>query len=511
MTVSSTADPAGPEPTSPWRAFVSGLLAVGLALGVAELIVGASGASRSLVTSIGDWVIEVSPSGLVKWAIELFGTKDKLVLVLSIVVVCLAVGGLVGVAARRSPWLPPIVFVGFAAAAIVLAFQDPLANRAASFAAAVAAAGVGLAALAIMLRTEAIGSNDDRRLFLKTAGAAAVLGVAAAAVGRSMIDRMAVIADRAEITLPFARSADPALPAGAQASGAVPVITPNGEFYKIDTSLATPSVDLTTWRLKITGLVDRELEFSYNDLLDMEMDERIVTLSCVSNRVGGSLVGTANWLGIPLAELLDKAGVKPEASQIVGRSVDGFTVGFPTAAAYDGRDAMIAIGMNGEPLPLDHGFPARIVVAGLYGYVSATKWLSEIELTTWDAFDAYWIPRGWAKEGPIKTQSRIDTPRDGRSIAVGENTIAGVAWAPNRGITRVEIQIDGGAWQETTLAESIGDDGWRQWQLDWTADPGAHEIVVRATDGTGATQTAGLAAPRPDGATGHHTITVNAG
>jgi DMSO/TMAO reductase YedYZ molybdopterin-dependent catalytic subunit len=246
----------------------------------------------------------------------------------------------------------------------------------------------------------------------------------------------------------------------------------------------------------------------------MRMIERDVTLSCVSNRVGGGLVGNARWLGVPLTEILDRAGVQPEAEQIVGRSVDEFTVGFPVEAAFDGREALVAVGMNGEPLPFEHGFPARLVVAGLYGYVSATKWLSEIELTTWDGFDAYWVPRGWAKEAPIKTQSRIDTPNGEDTIAVGDQVVAGVAWAPTRGIERVEVQLgDGADWVEAELSEPLSDNAWVQWKVDWgVAEPGRYQLTCRATDGDGNTQTDEVRPPAPDGATGWHSrvVTVTA-
>jgi hypothetical protein len=255
-------------------------------------------------------------------------------------------------------------------------------------------------------------------------------------------------------------------------------------------------------------MVDRPYEIDFAGLLDMQMVERYVTLSCVSNEVGGRLVGNAKWLGVPLSEVLDRARVQEGAGQVVGRSVDGFTVGFPTAAAFDGRDALVAVGMNDEPLPFDHGFPARLVVAGLYGYVSATKWLSDIELTTWDGFDAYWVPRGWSKEGPIKTQSRIDTPRSRSLLGTEPRAIAGVAWAPNLGIERVEVQIDDQDWMEAELAESLDEDSWRQWMLAWAPAPGDHRIRVRATDGSGYTQTEEIARPAPDGATGWHTIRV---
>ena len=286
------------------------------------------------------------------------------------------------------------------------------------------------------------------------------------------------------------------------------LITPNDDFYLIDTALLRPQVDPGNWSLRITGMVDRELTFSYDDLLARATTVAPVTLSCVSNEVGGKLVGNAVWQGVPLVDLLDEAGVQPGATQVASRSVDGWTCGFPTEAAYDGRTALVAVGMNGEPLPLDHGFPARLVVSGLYGYVSATKWLSEIELTTLESFDGYWIPRGWAKLGPVKTQSRIDTPRRGAEVAAGQVAVAGVAWAPHTGIAKVEVQVDDGAWREATLADALGPDAWRQWVLPWEATPGRHTLRVRATDASGATQTDVPAAPAPDGATGWHQVAV---
>jgi len=242
----------------------------------------------------------------------------------------------------------------------------------------------------------------------------------------------------------------------------------------------------------------------------MEQHERYVTLACVSNPVGEDLVGNAKWQGVRLTEVLDLAGLLDGADQIVGRSVDGFTVGFPTAVAYDGRDPLIAIGMNEVPLPRKHGYPARLIVPGLYGYVSATKWLSEIELTTWDGFDAYWVPRGWAKEAPIKTQSRIDLPNPLAPVAAGTVVAAGVAWAPNVGISRVELQLDDGPWVEAEVAVPLSGDAWVQWRAEVDVAAGIHRLQVRATDGSGETQTPDVTDARPDGATGWHGIRLEA-
>ena len=293
--------------------------------------------------------------------------------------------------------------------------------------------------------------------------------------------------------------------------GISPIVVPNDEFYLIDTAILTPQVDPANWQLTIKGMVDTEITYTYDELLDRANMVEPVTLSCVSNEVGGNLVGNAVWQGVALTELLDEAGVDPAATQIASRSVDGWSCGFPTDLAYDGRTAMVAIAMNDEPLPLRHGFPARLVVSGLYGYVSATKWLSEIELTTLEDFDGYWIPRGWSKDGPVKTQSRIDTPRQGTPLTAGtEVPIAGVAWAPNLGIEKVEVQIDDDDWVEADLGESLGVNAWRQWRLGWTPTEGRHLLRVRATDGSGETQTATVRPPAPDGASGWHEISVTA-
>ena len=288
-------------------------------------------------------------------------------------------------------------------------------------------------------------------------------------------------------------------------------ITPRDEFYRIDTALTVPQVDPADWRLKITGMVDHPHELTFDDMLGMDLSDHVVTLSCVSNPVGGHLVGNAIWTGVPLSVLLDRAGVRRSANQVVGRSVDDFTAGFPTGLVYDGRNAILAIGMNDELLPTRHGFPARLIVAGLYGYVSAVKWLDEIRLTTWDGFDGYWVPRGWSKRGPIKTQSRIDVPRRDASLKVGETTsVAGIAWAPTRGIRRVETRIGNENWAPCRLGQALGDESWVQWRREWTPTAaGSHDIQVRATDGTGATQGSLRVSSNPSGAEGHHTITVN--
>jgi DMSO/TMAO reductase YedYZ molybdopterin-dependent catalytic subunit len=343
-----------------------------------------------------------------------------------------------------------------------------------------------------------------------------VIGVAAAsgAVGRILLDRGRLVGSTPEAEVPSAATPAATPPAGSafDVAGITPLVMPNTEFYRIDTALLVPRPDIDSWRLRITGLVDAPFELTYDELLAMPLVEQYVTIACVSNEVGGNLVGNALWRGARLKQLLERARIRPEATQIVGRSVDGFTVGFPTAHAIaDEREPLVAVAMNGEPLPANHGFPARLIVPGLFGYVSATKWLTEIELTTWEAFDAYWIPLGWSKTGPILTQSRIDTPRNGANLSAGTVPVAGVAWAPDRGVSAVELRVDGGSWQPAETSAPISDATWVQFLYRWDAQPGDHTLEVRATDGTGEVQTDERTRPAPDGARGHHTIQVSVG
>jgi DMSO/TMAO reductase YedYZ molybdopterin-dependent catalytic subunit len=297
-------------------------------------------------------------------------------------------------------------------------------------------------------------------------------------------------------------------PSGAQIFNETPFITPNKDFYRIDTALSLPRINIKTWKLDIGGMVNTPLTLSYQDLLARPMVERTITICCVSNEVGGPYIGNAVWQGVLLADLLTEAGVDSRAEQIFGTSVDGWTCGFPVGAAFDGRDAMIALGMNGEPISLEHGYPARIIIPGLYGYVSATKWVQSLELTTWNQAEGYWVPLGWSREAPIKTQSRIDVPRRDEKVSAGKIAIAGVAWAQQRGVEKVEVRIDSGAWNIATLALDFSDDTWRQWKYEFDAKPGEYRIQVRATDKAGETQTEEVSRPDPDGATGYHTRTL---
>lgn len=355
-----------------------------------------------------------------------------------------------------------------------------------------------------------------RRSFLRWAGIAAA-GTAVVATGAKALSSGgsgsggAVAANTSPLPTPVA-TLPPQLRSLASTpnlniEGITPLMTPNDDFFRIDTALSVPRVDLANWRLEIKGNVRTPFSISYDELLAMPQVEAPITLACVSNRVGGTLIGTAMWQGVELRTLLDRAGVEPSGEQIVGTSVDGYNAGFPTSAAFDGRSSLVAIGMNGVPLPLDNGFPARIVVEGLYGYVSSTKWLRSIELTEWDSFNGYWIQQGWAKNGPIKMSSRIDVPRSGARQPEGIVTLAGVAWAPNTGVAAVEVRIDG-VWRRATLGDSLSGGVWRQWYYDWNATKGEHEIAVRCIDADGQVQT-GEITPNPiAGYTGWETRSI---
>ncbi len=488
---------------------------VALALGLGELLAGLIPGVPSLVTAVGSLVIPLVPPVVKDWAVQVFGTSDKVALNTGTVVIALAVGVWVGRTARDRFATAVSVFAGFAAFGVLAAAMQPVAAPALVAVTTTAAAGAGLLALWGLLRVGGrAGRAPDaaRRDLLAAVAGVAVSAAVAGWAGRSLLTGAV---RRRDVSLagvePVRRQPPPGAGASfGQVGGLTPVVVPNEDFYRIDTALTVPAVDPATWRLRVTGMVDRDVELTYDDLLGMDLVEAYVTLACVSNEVGDDLVGNAEWLGVPLPDVLDRAGVADGATQLVGRAVDGWTAGFPTEIAFDGRDAMVAVGMNGEPLPAEHGFPARLIVPGLYGYVSATKWLTELELTTFEAFDAYWIPRGWAERGPVKTQSRIDVPAAGEQVAAGRHVVAGVAWAGHRGISAVEVRVDDGAWRDCELTEPLSQDAWRQFRRTVALPAGEHTLTVRATDGDGRVQTARSSPPRPDGATGRHRVSVTA-
>ncbi len=385
-------------------------------------------------------------------------------------------------------------------------------------------AGVGmfvLQRLAQLVRD--VASTQPRTLPGELAGRRAVIGLSAVVaigaatgvIGDWLGARLrGATASRNAIKLPVPADPAPALPSGVNVGvkGMEPFITPNKDFYRIDTALSVPLLKAESWTLKIHGMVDKEVTLTWAELLGGSLVERDLTLMCVSNEVGGDLTSTARWIGMPIKPLLERAGLSKDADMVLSTSSDGFTASTPLETLTDGRDAILAIGMNGEPLPLEHGFPVRMVVPGLYGYVSATKWVVDLEVTRFDKAEGYWTPRGWSERGPVKTGSRIDVPSNGHGLKAGTIAVAGIAWAEHRGIKGVQVRVDEGDWQAATLGAEDSVDTWRQWYFAWDATnaaSGKHTLEVRATDGDGATQTSDSAPPAPDGATGWHRISVN--
>ena len=519
-----------------WRLSFAGAVAVGAALSTGELLAGLVPGIPSPLLAVARFIVDIQPAGAKELVVALFGESDKLAFEIFIVLVALGVGAALGRLAPSRPGLAAAVLVAFTTAGFAASLREPGAVATLSIGAALVETLVGIYLLRRLVRlagapevavtgdaalagggtTAAPASMPDwrRRTLLQAGGAIAIGSLAAGALGRLLLERQRMPATAGD-GIPTAP--EPAsLPTGASLAtaslseaGLAPIVVPNADFYRIDTAFIVPTVERETWRLKVTGLVDREVELTYAELVALPIVEQYVTIACVSNEVGGDLVGNARWTGVPLRTVLDLAGVKAEADQLVGRSVDGFTAGMPVEWVMDeARLPMIAVGMNGEPLPRAHGYPARLIIPGLYGYVSATKWLTELELTRFDAFEAFWIPRGWAVRAPILTQSRIDVPKARSSVAAGPVPVAGVAWAPDRGIRGVEVRVDGGPWAPATISTPISAATWVQWLYPWDATPGAHEVEVRAIDGTGEVQTDALSNPAPDGARGHHRIRV---
>lgn len=489
----------------------AGVAALAAGLGSGELAAAVRRTWWSPLETVADRFIDVVPAGVKDAAIALFGTGHRRALTVGMLVVLAGVAAAAGVvASRRGTRTIAPVAAALGLVAVVATTTAPGAGVQAAVPSVVAAATGGTALWRLTTRQQRdpvhpTSDADPGRRAVLTSGAVLAAGVVVAGLGRWGQQRWSTAVQRLAVLLPTPMRRRPPVPADPPVPGLASLITPNDRFFRIDTAFTVPRVDVATWRLRVTGMVERELSFTFDELLERPHVEADITLSCVSNEVGGDLVGTARWQGLLLADLLAQAGVRPEADQIVGRSTDGFTAGFPVRIV-DGRDALVAVGMNGEPLPARHGFPARLVVPGLYGYVSATKWLTEIELTRFDQVRGYWIDRGWAVEAPVKTQSRIDRPRGG--VVAGATVIAGVAWAPHVGIVAVEVQVDDGPWQQATLAGDLGVDAWRQWWLPWDATPGRHRVRCRAVDGTGVVQTEQRRPVAPDGATGWHTRTV---
>lgn len=528
-----------PGPTRLLLGALSGVLAGLAALAVAEAVAGGVRPQAGPVVAVGGAAIDRTPAAVKDWAIRNFGTDDKLVLQSGILGVLALFALVLGVVALRFRRTGAAGVLLFGAVGALAATGRPDSTGVVDALPSVVGAVVAAVVLYVLVGRLAPreprpagengpaavaeggprpGTEWDRRGFVIAASATAAASAGAGLLGRSLNGSSGrdAVASREAVVLPAPASPAPAVPegAGSRVAGVSPFVTPNADFYRVDTALVVPKVDATRWRLRIHGTgVARPLSLSYADLLRRELIERDITLTCVSNEVGGPYVGNARWIGVRLADLLAECGVRPpsrggRADQLVARSVDGMTIGSPVEDVLDGRDALLAVGMNGEPLPFAHGFPVRMVVPGLYGFVSACKWIKDLELTTFDAYDPYWVRRGWAKRAPIKTESRIDTPKPFARPKAGPVMVAGVAWAQHRGIDKVEVRVDDGPWQQARLAAEDTRDTWRQWSFPWQAVKGGHTLTVRATDRTGATQTEKRARTIPDGAGGWHSVVV---
>lgn len=514
-----------------WSA-LAGIVSAAAFLAVAELVTLLVGPESSPILAVGSFVIDVVPQPIKEFAIATFGEADKIVLLCSLglaVVVAAAIGGILQFFARPFG-LVVLVIAGALSTAATVTRPDATVLAAAP---PVLGALVGCVVLILLITrlrmwsgdvvagsAARVGSPDaetpaarevGRRSFLIATGAVGLAAVVVG-IGSRMLSATSASIDavRRELRLPEPRTTV-TIPQGAEldVDGLSPLITPNADFYRVDTALTVPAVDPTTWRLVIDGMVRERVELSFDDLVGMGLDEYAVTLTCVSNEVGGGLVGNAIWQGVPIRDILKMAGPQTGADMVLSRSVDGYTASTPLESLTDdGLDAIFAVAMNGEPLPLEHGFPVRMVVPGLYGYVSATKWVTELKVTTFDADEAYWTPRGYAAQAPIKFASRIDTPRTGKPVVAGTVAVAGVAWAQTVGIDRVEVRIDDGDWQSATLSNPINSDTWVQWMMPWEATAGTHYVEVRAINKNGETQIEERAPIAPDGSSGWQRVLV---
>jgi DMSO/TMAO reductase YedYZ molybdopterin-dependent catalytic subunit len=542
----------------------AGLLAGVAAVAASEAVAALLDGVTSPLLSVANRAVDAAPRPLKEFAIETFGTADKPVLIGSVIATVAGLAVVAGVLGVRRPRLAVALFLALSAVATVAALTDRSATSGplARLVPCVALVAVGTAALLALQRPlgqpsaaaaeeqegaapapeptpgpriqtrevldsskprllvgdllpDRVDGDDlpvafDRRAFLKAAVAVSAVAGAGGLIS-TQYGGAAAAASRADITIPRPTTPAPPLPAGASLDvpGITPYLTRNKDFYRVDTALRVPDVPVDGWTLRIHGMVDKELTLTYEDLLSRRLVEDRITLTCVSNPVGGEYLGNATWIGVPLRDLLLEAGVQDGADAVKSTSADDFTAGTPLPVLLDEeRGALVAIAMNGEPLPLAHGFPARMVTPGLYGYVSATKWLVDLEVTRFADFEAYWTTRGYAAEAPIKTSSRIDVPRSFAKVKAGRTPVAGVAWSQDRGVQGVEVRVDGGDWQEAELAVEDNLNTWRQWVWQWDAEPGTHTLEVRATDRTGYTQTAARAPIAPDGSTGWDSVNV---
>jgi DMSO/TMAO reductase YedYZ molybdopterin-dependent catalytic subunit len=498
---------------------IAGVAAASVSLGVAQLVGIAFGARADARAAIGSAAVDLTPGPIKEWAIQTLGSLDKLFVAVVVLVVIATIAAIAGTLETRRRPLGSAVIAAAGVLGCIAVLSRPGA-AALDTIPTVAGAACGVAALRLLTLRFWSGPRDPedsanhgepdagrrRLVMLGLLGLGVVSGVVGAVITRLV---HSVAADRNSFTLPRPRTSAPPIPADVQPNGvALPsFVTASADFYRVDTALSVPQLSHGDWRLRIHGMVDREATYSFNDLADFDVVEMVTTLTCVSNPVGGSLISTGVWIGYRVADLLARAGVHADADMLLSTSIDGFTAGTPVEALTDGRDALLAVGLNGQPLPIEHGYPARLVVPGLYGYVSATKWVVDMELTRFDRAEAYWTRMGWAPRAPIKTESRIDVPKGGQTVPMGPVVFGGVAWAQNRGVRAVEVLIDDGVWQPAEQGASYSNQTWRLWSFPWQAKgPGKHTITVRATDNTGAVQTADQVETVPDGATGWHTV-----
>ena len=533
----------GLKGTSRYQAALSGMVGAALALASGELVASLTNKTTSLVLAVGEFIVDVTPGDIVRTSIETLGNSQKIVLLSGITVISILFGGFLGLLSRKHSDLSYSLFILFGIFGGWTLNRDPLTSTTAALSLSATATLIGLSAFVFLnnILDQPINTSledpknryADRRQFLSWATGISVAAGAMTGTGRFLLKDDTIQNIRENIVLPDIEektgllksdTTTPASPTPAtttlpdekdfftfsemnEIEGISPYITSNKDFYRIDTALRVPTIEPADWSLTLDGLVENPYELSYDEILEMDLVKKDVTLTCVSNEIGGPLVGNAVWSGVPLSEIISKSEPLPEAQQVMCHSVDGFTAGFPFENIFDGRTALLAVGMNGRPLPVIHGFPARLVVAGLYGYVSAVKWIKRIEICTWDGNDGYWIPRGWSKKAPIKISSRIDVPRE-RKINSGINAVAGVAWAPLSGVKTVEVSFDSGPWQECNLGISLSGESWSQWAYKWDAKPGKYEIKVRAIDNNGVIQSSNLASPAPNGAEGYDQISV---
>ena len=508
-------------------AALAGVAAAAVVLSVAELIGAFFTARATPVIALGSTFIDFTPSWLKDFAIATFGTNDKVALFVGMAATILLLACVLGIVTYRK-WALGAAGVLLMGAVIVAAVVTRSGVKPLDAIPTVIGTVAGLIALRFLVTrlwrmrqwpdmdSDLAAKDPDRpatsrRAFFAATGVTAAASAIAATGGRLLSAARSNVAQaRESLQLPAAAKPAPPVPAGVQsmAPGVTPWLTPNNDFYRIDTALSVPEINAQDWELRVHGLVDREIRLTFQDLLDADLIESHVSLTCVSNPVGGNLAGNAKWLGMPIRDVLKMAGPQGGADMVLSTSIDGFSASTPIEVLQDDRDAMLAFGMNGEALPLEHGYPVRMVVPGLYGFVSATKWVVDLEVTRFADSQAYWTQRGWSERGPIKTMARVEVPKSFAKVPAGRVAIGGTAWAQTRGITKVEVQIDNGPWTEATLATEASVVTWRQWSFDWEATPGPHYIKARATDGTGEVQTDQRADPVPDGASGWQSLMV---